>query len=305
MTEKNQFRRRIIWYSYLLLLIVISIGGLEFALRILYGFGNPILYDTNPFYGYRPIPNQVTSRFGGKTVRINNLGLRSDENWDAGTAGKILFLGNSVTYGGSYIVNSELFSTLATSNSPKKSASGGVNAWGVQNIRGLLLEKHFLPADHYVFVLIEADFFRGLSQTSAHQWKKKPTCAIHEVLIHFLHKFTQQSVGYGNIEKEDWKRLGAEAAISLADIQTELTRQGKTCRIFISPTAKQVYEGQQANQFLKNELTTRGIHPIYILDDLRNRKPLPANLFYDHAHLDVNGHKLWSEIIRGHLTEIL
>ena len=43
-------------------------------------------------------------------IRIDKCGLRTDDDWDAPGATRILFIGDSVTYGGAYIDNRELFS---------------------------------------------------------------------------------------------------------------------------------------------------------------------------------------------------
>src|SRR5690606_34750321 len=110
------------------------------------GLGNPVIYDSSPVYGYRPLPNREYVRFGGSTIKFNNLGLRTNTDWDETKANKILFLGDSVTYGGSYIDNNELFSQLTvdlinqSNKSDYMSGNAGVNGWGVENFYGLVVE---------------------------------------------------------------------------------------------------------------------------------------------------------------------
>src|SRR5437764_955827 len=80
------------------------------ARRRLTGLGRPVLFYEHPSFGYRLKPNQETWRFGGAHFKINNLGLRAESDWDASTGNKVLFLGDSVTYGGNHISNEDLFS---------------------------------------------------------------------------------------------------------------------------------------------------------------------------------------------------
>ena len=114
----------------------------KYALKL----GHVVVYNASPITGYRAKPNQTVNR-RGVTVAINNEGLRADPLW-ASTAfdKRILFLGDSVTYGGSYINNNELFSYQALKNSNYIAGNAGVNGWGVLNIHALVCELKYLPA---------------------------------------------------------------------------------------------------------------------------------------------------------------
>jgi len=41
------------------------VAGTEILLEKVMGLGNPVIYDVNPAYGYRPLPNRSYRRFGG------------------------------------------------------------------------------------------------------------------------------------------------------------------------------------------------------------------------------------------------
>jgi len=178
-----------------LCLVVFSVGACELLLRALMGLGNPVLYDSSPVYGYRPLPNQECGRFRGATIKINNLGLRAEQDWDAQKRDKILFLGDSVTYGGSYIDNADLFSELAvqrlnrTSGGHYVSGNAGVNAWGVENIHALIVERKFLPAAIYITTLPEGDFYRGLTRMQGLPFfNHKPRTALTELWRYFCYR---------------------------------------------------------------------------------------------------------------------
>src|SRR5690606_12170908 len=150
MTNQSLFEKHPVGtISCILLLIgLIIITGIEF-LAEKSGLGDPVLYQSHPIYGYRPYPNQTKSRFHQSTIHLNNLALRTNVDWDDNPNNKILFLGDSVTYGGSYIDNDKLFSHLVSKNSTTQSGNAGVNGWGVLNVYALVHDYRFLPAKSY------------------------------------------------------------------------------------------------------------------------------------------------------------
>src|SRR5438045_366672 len=100
--ERRWFERhsRVVGAALALVATGAALIVIEIALRTVFGLGNPILYDSNALYGYRPLPNQTLSRRFGAPIHVNNLGLRCDEDWSGPADERVLFLGDSVTYGG-------------------------------------------------------------------------------------------------------------------------------------------------------------------------------------------------------------
>ena len=102
-------------FSFLIIVTTIT----ELYLRYI-GLGDPIVYDSNFVYGYAPKANQKKSRFNNSVVTINDVGLRSIENWsERKKYKKIVFFGDSVTYGGSYIDDKDTFVFLSCKNLKK------------------------------------------------------------------------------------------------------------------------------------------------------------------------------------------
>ena len=99
------------YYIFFFFIFIFCIFFLEFLLR-LYGLGTPVIYDTNISYRYAPKANQSVIRFKGSRVTINKDGLRATKEWDNNNNHKLLFFGDSVTYGGSYIDDKNIFSEL-------------------------------------------------------------------------------------------------------------------------------------------------------------------------------------------------
>ena len=109
------FLKKYYYFIILLIIIIFSIFFLELLLRI-YGLGDPIIYKTNLSYRYAPSPDQSVIRMNKSKITINEKGLRATQQWDSKNLNKILFFGDSVTYGGSYIDDKDIFSELVCHN---------------------------------------------------------------------------------------------------------------------------------------------------------------------------------------------
>ena len=97
----------IIIIFFLVFLLLIKLVDLFFQKK--FGLGKPLIYESSRIYGYTLKPNQNIQRLGNNII-INNLGMRSSNDWNGEYKYKIIFLGDSVTYGGSIVSNKDLFS---------------------------------------------------------------------------------------------------------------------------------------------------------------------------------------------------
>lgn len=312
--HNNVFERNKKKVCVLVVLVLISMCLLltETFLRKVIGLGNPVLYDSSPLYGFRPLPNTEYHRFRGARLRFNNLGLRAESDFDGDPNNKVLFLGDSITYGGSYIDNKELFSYLAVRDlGAYESGNAAVNAWGVENIHGLIVECGFLPAKVYVTTLAEGDFYRGLTRCQGMPFfNVRPRLALLELWYYFC--FRQNTRRYRQWQTyagEEDRRLVVEKAVRrLKEMDELLKGKGFDHLIFISPCKEQVVGNAAKDPLVKDMLAKYDLHPVYISDKL-SECGLSAleeqKLFYDSIHLEREGHVLWAKIIRHELDKIV
>lgn len=288
------------------------LAAAELALRTMYGLGDPVLYRSSPLFGYRLQPNQLVYRIGGAEVRVNNLGLRADRDWDTSRTNKILFLGNSVTFGGTYIGTTELFSHLAVQGIDGYiGGNAGINGWGVENIRALIVDDGFMPASVYVSVLQEMDFYRGLAKLAGKPfWTRKPTFALEELLVHFyLNRFEtiydQHDRFVTNLENQKAVERSVHDLKLLDDF---LKSKGFVHLIYMSTNTYQLFEGQDVDTLVYGFLDAFKIQVIRI----QERPEITGlsvdqqrELFYDWNHLTREGHRAWARIIQNDLKRIL
>ena len=152
--NKNWFKNTFLLSILFILLIFLLTVMLEFYLSKFIGLGEPVVYDQSRVWGYSPKPNKKYERFEGDLVTINDAGLRSTKSWKNETKPKLLFLGDSVLYGGSNINDDQLFSLLSRNDIPEWSCfNGGVNAFGILNmVARSRFDKRIKDADAVVFV---------------------------------------------------------------------------------------------------------------------------------------------------------
>jgi len=297
------------WLAFLLLFFLAS----EIALRQLTGLGRPVLFQAHPAYGYRLKPNQETWRFGGAHFKINNLGLRAQRDWDSSREGKILFLGDSVTYGGNHVSNEELFSEVAAARlAGFEAGNAGIPNWGVENVHGLVVGAEFLPASVYVSTFIEGDFYRGLDPGLKLPWVRyePPLLALEELADFVWHKHvidTQQSNRRVREADPPDVRM-ARGATKLQAMDAYLKDRGFPHFVFISPTLEEVLGEAPRDPKVHAALARLGIEAVYLLDEPIMRAATPAerrSWFQDDMHLTPKGHAVWGALIGERLAEKL
>ena len=299
---------------------LIFLLGLELFLRSFSGLGNPPLYELSPLYGYRLQANQVIEPRGGMgflyaaRLTTNNLGLRAADEWDSNPAGKMLFLGDSVTYGGQYVADEQLFSSVAASRLPGwQVGNGGTNAWGVENIVGLLMDYGFSPAEVVVICAIEGDFYRGLTRASSMPlWTAPPRFALQDLLMHGIWRINESryagATGAIFQDEAHLEKIVDRAARRLSDLSHYLQQRHVRLFLFMLPTQKQMAEGEPPDPLVARALKRYEINAQYLLPQLLAVEPdrvKRRQWFHDEVHLEPAGHRAYGTMIGGELSKVL
>ncbi|MFA7382061.1 MAG: hypothetical protein WC001_01280 [Desulfurivibrionaceae bacterium] len=320
--DKNRFARHPMATISAVLLLALLLGflSLELFLKTFSGLGNPVLYELSPLYGYRPKPNQIIEPKGGmgflygSRVTTNNLGLRAAGKWDNNSSGKILFLGDSVTYGGQYVSDEQLFSSVAGKSLPGwQIGNGGVNGWGIGNILGLVKSYGFTPAEIVVTCLIEEDFYRGKrSAWSVPFWYERPGSALQDLLMHFVWRVNELRYdgAIASVHEDDdhLDKIVNRASSRLQQLENYYKEKHIRHFIFILPTRNQVVNGEPADERVRLALEKYGITAKYLLPKLRAFEPaksLRRNWFHDNVHLEPSGHSVYGTMLGKELAAAL
>lgn len=246
---------------------------------------------------------------------MNALGLRGPEASDPKPAGvrRILFLGDSVTFGGSYVDDDAIFPAVAgrrlatKTRGPVEALDGGVNAWGPQNVLGLVGPDGAFPdgfgSDAWVLTLLDDDFGREKTRIGEVPYLNvAPRTAIEEVLVVAAYRLLGA-----------YKRprppadLAAAATRNLEAIETlvrHAERRGVPVLLVWHPSVAALFDNPEPAKPRLVELAARTRAPFL---DLTSRYAARGGerLFEDGLHLNVAGHAVAGEAIGDRLAEML
>lgn len=141
-------------------ILVIFFVVIELTLRLCFGFCDALLYQPSDKYEYIAQPNQIRHRFGARLL-TNGYSQRSEE--PDSTKVKILGLGDSVIFGGSWMDHDSLATTLFSNETGMQMLNISCGSWGPDNCVAYLLENGAFGAKAMVLVCSSHDAYDAMS----------------------------------------------------------------------------------------------------------------------------------------------
>ncbi len=295
--------------SACLLLSLSVIKFIDFFLQKKFGLGKPVIYESSRIYGYKIKPNQNITRLGNKII-INNLGMRSSTDWNIKNKKKIIFLGDSVTYGGSIVSNNELFSEkvceqLNNKNNNYLCGNLGVNGYNLYSLVRNIRYRNF-DKDSFIVITIIANNFPRMFHNVISQpfWSKEIENflpALTEVFFIKMDKYrNQKKYEFGN--EEQLKKIDIKYYNDLVDeLKFHLTTKKYKYMILYSPSKSEIKRTEN-NEIFKNILKNK-FDNFFDLTEIDYRKK--EDLFFDNIHLNKQGHDVYSKYIYSLINEKL
>ncbi len=303
-------------FTLILVLLVLSplVAG-ELAARWIV-LGEPIVYATNAAFRYAPVPDQRVIRRGGATVTIGPEGLRGAESWNGPADHRILFVGDSVTWGGTNTGDEETFAHLTCARLEARlglnfvCGNAGVNGYGTDNmVARLRHDRELARADTVVVTLISVDPIRGSSDlASAHFFSREvsgPFGGLWEVTAYGAFKAAgllrwDRSRYDGSFDipvaKEALRRLYAELS--------RLEENGTSVLIVFSPHKDEFYDDPDAlDAAVRSDLAGSGFRLLDLTEPVRAE--VERGIYYDNVHLNPRGHALYGDWIADVLSPLM
>lgn len=310
-THRIQSRR--LGLPAVIVLLALALVVAETTLR-LKSFGKPILYVSDPQAGFYPLPNQATDREGGR-VEINAYGMRAPDYppRKADAAFRILMLGDSTLFGGSYIDQRELYSSRLEMHL-RNMARGrrvellamGVNGWGPFHQLGYVEKFGSFDADLAIIALPIGDInrpFYGLEALPFLDHRRPPRLALEEVINHLAWRLRTTQLGAPSLQYQQWNSArGLEAYARLARL---LSDRGAEVRFEVLPSRSAasgaVGKDERRNvERLHALITAAG--PFRVAFPAGFGRRARGRLYQDDVHLSVDGHRLYAGYLRDRVA---
>jgi hypothetical protein len=304
----SRIRRLVFW-----LIIAAIVGGpivmAELALRWA-GLGKPILYQTAMSYRFAPKPNQSQVRLRGARVTIDSKGLRAVTDWTSPAAGKILFIGDSVTWAGTSIDDRDTFATgvcarlQAAINKPFVCGNAGVNEYGSDNMAARLRYKNVDDETALVITLIADDTLRGLKDADAAfvftAPPPAPFKALWEATAFVVWRLNRWMRPFQPGRSDDDQRVAERSLDNLFAAVRETDRPGRRVLFVLSPLAAELHGKElELTKVVRAKLMRSGfsfldLHPAV-------SAAVTPDFYYDAVHLDRRGHQFYADQIARRL----
>ena len=288
------------YFFFLAFILFIALFFTELYLKKI-GLGDPVRYDSNILYGYAPKINQSKNRFENSKVTINESGLRSIKNCKKK---KIVFLGDSVTYAGSYIDDKDTFvHKVCEKLTEFICGNAGVNAYGINNIvMRSKYDRRLQDAEIFIYLFPPGDFYREYSNSkTAHFYLNNKYFifpAITEAISFVATKYDINNYiskhDDSNHNNDDKIKLINYSINILADEIKDKKKQKKVF-IFLSNEKNDKNLNSNLNKYIKENLVNK-VGEINFLNNILD----DDRYFYDKSvQYNKEGHKVVAnEIIR-------
>ena len=314
MNYKNFFykfnKKKIIIFFLVLIIILSIIKAADVFFNKKYGLGNIVLYENSIINGYNLKANQKITNRRNNEIIINNMGMRSNNDWLINNNRKILFIGDSVTYGGSVVSNDQLFSEKICQklNINKKNFFCGnyaVNGYSIVSMINKIQYKKFNDEEFIIIILTASDLERNFhnlySQPFFSKKIKNYFPALTELIYIYVEKFmynTKQEKDYLEIEinSKEYKNF---ARNNIENLSKASQKNNKKILLVYSP---EISEISNQNKFLFYKSTLKINFPNFLdMTDYIIREKNFKKIYHDNIHLNAEGHEFYSIIIKDYL----
>jgi hypothetical protein len=268
--------------------VLLTLAAAELLARLL-GWGGVVVFEPNDHWGFLMKPSQVVYTYG-HPVRINSLGLRGAELCEPKPAStlRIVFVGDSVTYGGGRIPEERLFCRQFETRARREGIDAEVvnlaaPAWSPQNWWGYI-EKHGLyDADIVVLVLPECDLARlfGTMDLGGH-WDHAPPLRMQSLASKALSRFYHERL-FARHRREEVIAANLNAMQHLVE-----GRENIAFLAVLIPSRVP----SQPDEHLWSEFLSHLDDPLDLRQDLQD-----PSFFLDGSHLNAKGHAYVGEKI--------
>ena len=284
--------------------LVLLAGLTEAGLRLVLGLGNPVLIAPDAAAGYTLKPNQNVWRFFCRT-RTDGNGMRSEAPAarPANGALRVMFVGDSLTYGTSRVSQDDLFTERvkrelpAVLGRPVEVLNASAGAWAIENELGYVRSRGVFNSHLVLLVLNSGDLGQPRSRVEdvgRDLPVKAPAMAMEELWERYLLprlRLAQRKVDAGDAARVDANQVAASLA-ELEEFRQLVTGQGARMGIVYIPFRKEMPEPAGAmGRTLREWAAGHGV-PLMDMTAVESGHSVKEIDLDAGVHLNAEGHRL-------------
>ncbi len=279
------------------------LGAIECVLRFGLGLGNPVLIAADPACMYTLKPDQDIFRFFAHT-HVNHFGMRSDEVSARRAPGtlRILFVGDSITYGTSRVDQRQLFTEIlhrdlpTIVHRPVEVLNASAGGWAIDNEYSYVRSRGAFQSDLVLLVLNSGDLSQRrstMAEVGFELWSQRPSTAIEELYLRYVKPrlfHTAIAVDAGDVADQSAETTIRGNLSELDSFQALVASQGSRLVIAYVPFRMDIPDGS-AHWLALLKAWTASRH-VPLLDLTSAEAPYPSQeITLDHGlHLNAIGH---------------
>ena len=280
------------------------------------GLGNPFIYKRDSIIGYRLRKLQSKKRFNGAKVSSDFEGFRYDPAKIIKSDTKyIIFVGDSVTYGGSYIDDKDIFSSnyCRIIKNNFNCLNNGINSWGVLNMGRFISNFDYYSnrkPEKFILVILPGDEprnFRSFSDTPFWDSSPREPSAINEVLRYLNYKYFLPMVRKKSIDNNETiskTRIVSDIQRNIIwnELENLIEKSSYPIDIVITPPKSWFIEKNKKKDIEKYEDLLKNISKLNAVKKTCNlykfiSSEYEEGIYHDGVHLTKKGHAIWAKNI--------
>jgi len=297
--------------------LLVLVTGTELTLRLLLGLGDPVLIAPDAACSYITRPDQKVYRFFVHTY-INHYGMRSDEVSPAHPPGlvRILFVGDSLTYGTTHVDQKDLFTQIVARGLPAilhqkvEVLNASANGWAPDNEWGWVQSRGIFQSNYVLLVLNDGDLTQPrarIEEVGDALPQTRPMTAMSELFTRFikpriLHIRPRQDPGLAVVPDDVTERANLQDLDRFVDLVR--TQRGQMILVFM-PFRGDIPRPAAAALTLLQTWSAAHNVPLVDLTKAIAAHSVEEICLYDHTHFNTAGNAVIGQAILSQWPQAL
>jgi hypothetical protein len=301
--------RHALYWIIVIALVGAPVVGAELLLRRA-GLGHPILFYTNASYRFAVAPNQHQVRQMGAGVTIDSKGFRAVKDWSSPADGKLMFIGDSVTWGGTYIDDADTFAAGVCERLDKATGNtficgnAAANQYGTDNMAARIRYRQVDDETVLIVTLISGDTLRGLRDADGSFFFTAPPPgpfkAVWEATTFLAWRLYRAMRPLEAYRPEHDARVAERSLENLFAAIRATQRPGRKVLIVLSPLEQELKGSESPLTAHVRSVLARSGFDFLDLHAAVSAAHAP-DFYYDGEHLAVRGHRFYADQIAARL----